>query len=106
MIALDTNKTKNDKVVEIKKIGVLSLAKICAFLYLIPGIILGTTIVTEFNRYPPVMSNSVLTWLLNRGAIITFPIGYGIGGFILGLLAGLFYNFLSRKIGGIEIEIE
>jgi hypothetical protein len=105
MIALDKNKTKGGKGVEIKKVGVLSLAKMCAFLYLIPGIILGITIGTEFSRYPPMMSNSVLTWLLNRGAFITYPIGYGIGGFIFGLVGGLFYNFLSRRIGGIEIEI-
>ena len=106
MIALDKSQAKSDKGIEIKKIGVISLAKICAFLYLIPGMILGIAIGTEFGRYPPVMSNSVLAWLSNKRAFITYPIGYGIGGFLFGLLGGLFYNFLSRKIGGIEIEIE
>jgi len=106
MIALQEDKLKGKKVIEIKKVGVLSLAKICAFLYLIPGVILGIYIGTEFSRYPLMASGTVLTWLLNRGAFITYPIGYGIGGFIFGLAGGLFYNFLSRKIGGIEIEIE
>lgn len=106
MIALQEDKLKGKKIIKLKKVGVLSVAKISAFLYLIPGVIIGIYIGTELNRYPPMMSDTALTWLLNKGAFITYPIGYGIGGFLFGLLVGLFYNFLSRKIGGIEIEIE
>lgn len=106
MITLQEDELQGKKVIEIKKVGVLSLAKISAFIYLIPGIIVGITMGPEFGRYSPTISKSVLTLLLNKGAIITFPIGYGIGGFLFGLLGGLFYNFLSRKIGGIEIEIK
>jgi hypothetical protein len=106
MITLQEGELKGKKVIKIKKICVFSLAKINAFLYLIPGLIMGVHLSISFSRFPPMMSDTILSWLSNRGAFITYPIGYGIGGFIIGLIVGLFYNFLSRKIGGIEIEIE
>jgi hypothetical protein len=106
MITLKEDELKGKKVLRIKKVGVLSLAKICAFLYLIPGLIIGIYLSIEFSRFPPMMTDTILSWLSNRGAFLTYPLAYGVGGFVFGLLGGLFYNFLSRKIGGIEIEIE
>ncbi len=106
MIALQEEELQGKKVVEIKKVGVLSVAKICAFLYLIPGVIIGIYIGTEYGRYSPMLSGTILSWIYRRVSFILFPIMYGTGGFLFGLLGGLFYNFLSRKIGGIEIEIE
>jgi len=106
MIALQEDKLKGKKTIRIKKVGVLSVAKISAFLYLIPGLIIGIHMSIRLSSLPPMMSDTMLSWLANRGTFITYPIGYGVGGFIFGLVGGLFYNFLSQKIGGIEIEIE
>jgi len=39
-------------------------------------------------------------------AIVLFPIFYGVGGFICGLLGGLFYNLAAKMTGGIEFTVE
>lgn len=40
------------------------------------------------------------------GAIILFPILYGIAGLIMGFLSAVIYNAAARFIGGIELEFE
>lgn len=40
------------------------------------------------------------------GAIIYFPIMYGIMGFISGVIMAFLYNLIAGWIGGIEVEIE
>jgi hypothetical protein len=38
------------------------------------------------------------------GAIIVFPILYGLLGFLFGLLSAAIYNLAARIIGGVTIE--
>ena len=88
---------------KVKRIGVLSLAKILGLLYAIFGLIVGAlfAVLSLFGL------NTEETGLFFGSAsiIIIFPILYGIMGFIGGLITAFFYNLIAGKIGGLEVEL-
>lgn len=95
---------------EIKKINILSLAKIyglsMAFIGLILGIFvgfamffLGTFVGTDSNF------SSYFGPSLGILGLLAMPILFGLLGFIFGGLASFFYNLLASWVGGIKIEI-
>ncbi len=91
---------------EIKKIGILSAAKIEAALGAVIGFIagifmalIGTTIMS-FTELP-----GTYGILYGVAAIIILPIIYAGVGFIGGLIIAFFYNVIAGAIGGIEMEL-
>ena len=87
---------------KVKRIGVLSLAKIFGLLYALMGLILGAlfAVLSLFGF------NADETGLFfGTASIIIFPILYGIMGFVGGLITAFFYNLVASKIGGLEVEI-
>ena len=95
--------------VKIKKIGVLSLAKIFGILYAFVGLIFGAFI-TLFALVAPAFSSSntpgLFGALFGVGAIILLPIFYGVLGFVSGLITAALYNLVCSWIGGLEVETE
>ena len=89
------------------KIGVFSLGKIFGAIYASIGLILGA-LMTLLSLLGPVVGywGGVTPLMLGAGAIITFPIFYGIIGFIGGIITALIFNVVARFIGGLEIEVE
>lgn len=90
----------------IKKIGVGSAAKIYGLTLALIGAIIGipyglfmSTIIGDTDSGLPF--GSAFPILM----IIIFPIIYGILGFIFGALFAWIYNFISKKTGGLEIEL-
>ena len=81
----------------VTRIGVMSLAKIQAAILLVFGLILG---VTSFLGALPRGASDI--GLL---ALILFPISYAVGGFMIGIITAGLYNWLARRIGGVEIEL-
>jgi hypothetical protein len=43
---------------------------------------------------------------LGVGAIILFPLLYGLMGFVVGVISGWIYNLAAKIFGGVEIELE
>ncbi len=87
---------------KVKRIGVLSLAKILGLLYTIFGLILGVL----FAVLPLLGFSADETGLFfGSASIIIFPILYGIMGFIGGAITAFFYNLIAKWIGGLEVEI-
>ena len=88
---------------KVKRIGVLSLAKILGLLYAILGLIIGALLslfsVTGF------VGAADVGLFFGTASIIIFPILYGVMGFVGGLITAFFYNFIAGKIGGLEVEI-
>ena len=87
---------------KVKRIGVLSLAKIFGLLYAIFGLIFGALIavLSLFGL------NADETGLFfGVASIIILPILYGVVGFIGGLITAFFYNLVAGKIGGLEVEL-
>lgn len=83
---------------KVKKIGVLSLAKILGLLYAIMGLIVGAFLAI----FAPVGMGALY---FGGAGVAIFPIFYGILGFIGGLITAFFYNLIASKVGGLEVEI-
>ena len=79
---------------KVKRIGVLSLAKISGIFFAIFGLIV--TVFAPIGMKEPYFGTAT---------IIVFPILYGIVGFVGGLITAFFYNLVAGKIGGLEVEI-
>ncbi len=96
---------------EIKRINILSVAKIyglsMAFVGLIIGIFVGFamfffgTFVGPDNNYSSYFGVS-----LGIIGLLAMPILFGLLGLIFGGLASFFYNILASWLGGVKIELE
>lgn len=96
---------------EIKKIDILSLAKIYALSMAFVGLIIGVFvgfIMFFFGTFFGTDTNysSYLGAGLGLLGLLTMPILFGLAGFIFGGLASFFYNILASWIGGVKIEIK
>jgi|GEM_PF-1604029 hypothetical protein len=97
---------------EVKKISKLSLANIAALLYALFGFIVSFTALiytlikvilekeTAGKLAQYIFINLGLDFLIALGVAVIA----GIIGWLVGLIAAAFYNFLAREIGGIKIE--
>lgn len=94
----------------IRQIGVLSAGKIYGIIAGVFGLIFGAFI-SLFSILGASMSamsgtdGGPFMMLFGAGAIILLPIFYGVIGFLGGMLQAWIYNFATRFVGGIEVEI-
>jgi hypothetical protein len=95
----------------VRRVGVLSLAKISGALYGLIGLILGAifslaSIMASALMQSATNGNSRAAFgvLFGAGAIILLPILYGVIGFVSGLITGVLYNALAGVVGGVELE--
>jgi len=100
---------------QIKKLGVLSVAKIQAFVGFVVGLILGILYFLIFAIFGAVIMSMAgrdgaaaggITIVYGIAALIGFPIFYAVAGFVGGAIVTLIYNLVARFVGGIEIEVE
>lgn len=97
---------------KLRRIGAISLAKICGILYGAIGLIIG--LMVSFAVILGVVVGSRLEnsieplagTFIGLAAIFLFPIFYGIIGFITGLFSAGIYNLATRFVGGLELEFE
>lgn len=101
---------------ELKRVGVWSVAKISGALYAGIGLIigaifalisllgagLGAGLAGEGQGGAP----AFLGALFGVGAIIFLPIFYGLIGLVGGAISGGLYNLFARLVGGIELQLE
>ena len=95
----------------LKRIGVLSLAKIVGAVYAVFGVLgglffmslsfLGAGIAAANEDVPPFIG-----MLFGVGAIIILPLLYACMGFVFGALSAALYNLFSGMVGGIEVELQ
>jgi hypothetical protein len=97
----------------LKRVGVLSAAKIAGALYASMGLIIGCIIAvisalgagfaaaTQTSGAPGWM-----TALFGVGAVILLPILYGILGLVGGAIGAALYNLFSGLVGGLELEMQ
>lgn len=95
----------------VRRIGVLSLGKVMGCIYATLGLIIGA-IFTVFALVGSVVGSiasdsgePLLGILFGVGAIIIFPIFYGLIAFLMGMLLAAIYNFAARFTGGLELEL-
>jgi hypothetical protein len=105
-----------NEIQEVKKINVLSLAKIQAIFGFIFGLLAGifwAIAISWINSsvdYAGTSANAALMRsalpLSGVGAIIILPFLYAIMGFIGGAIIAWIYNLIAGWIGGIELEFK
>ena len=90
----------------LKKIGVLSLAKVYSALMTLMGLIFGLFF-TLINFSLPTLSEVPGPYnLIGVWAIIFLPIFYGILGFVAGGTTAWIYNLVAKYIGGLELDFD
>jgi hypothetical protein len=96
----------------LKRIGVLSMAKIAGILYAAIGVVMGlffAAISSFMGMAGAHMNPDMPSWLgplFGVGAIVLAPLLYGVMGFIGGAIGALVYNLFSSLVGGLELELE
>lgn len=96
----------------LRSVGVLSAGKIMGVLGVIGGLLVGLMFAlislagVAAPQAPGGGDHALPAAFLGVGAIIFFPIVYGIFGFIGGLIYALLYNLAAGLIGGLELEFE
>lgn len=96
----------------IKRVGVVSLAKILGILYGGLGLIFGAIfalISLSGGALGAAAGEELgiagLGVLFGIGAIVFLPIFYGVIGFIGGLISGSLFNLAANLAGGLQVEI-
>lgn len=86
--------------VQIKSLNSTSLAKVLGLMYLILAVIVSPFLIVMVSLEEPIgFAESIFVILF---IIIFYGIAGGIGGFLIGVI----YNFIAKRFGGIEMEIE
>jgi transmembrane protein DUF3566 len=97
----------------IERVEPFSCAKIAGVLYAMLGLVFGAlfSLLAIFGAFasaafatesaPPPLFGT----LFGVGAIVLFPIFYGVMGFIFTLIGALLYNVATKAVGGIEIHV-
>jgi hypothetical protein len=100
----------------IRKLGVLSVAKMYGVICLVIGLLIGIMygvffIIYGFLGASMVGGNAALA--VGGGSIVVgvlfmigIPLMYGAFGFVGGAIGALLYNVFSHFVGGIEIEVD
>jgi hypothetical protein len=96
----------------IKRVGVMSFARVFGILYAFLGLIAGAvfSLIAVFLGALGAQNQNVngplLGVLFGVGAVIALPIFYGAVGFVAGALSAALYNWISSFVGGIQLEME
>jgi hypothetical protein len=95
----------------IKRVGILSVAKIQAAIMAVFGLIIGVIYGLFFMLFGAMMMSQtagggVSTLVIGLLMMVGIPIMYGVIGFIAGAIGALIYNLAAGFAGGIELELE
>ncbi len=95
----------------LKRIGVMSCGKVMGALYGLMGLVIGGlfTLFSLIGAAVGMSTGSEDAWIgavMGVGAVIFFPLIYGIFGFLGGLLSAFLYNLIAGSIGGLELQLE
>jgi len=101
----------------VRRIGVLSLAKMQALLMFVIGLILGVlygvifmifgaAIMASTRGQEGALGGGISTIVVGLVMMIGIPIFYGVLGFIVGLISGFVYNLAAGVVGGIKLDLE
>lgn len=95
----------------VKRIGVVSLAKVMGILYLIFGLIfgfIGTMVVIGAAALGGGGNGADIAVAVGMGVgyMVVLPLIYGMIGVTAGLILGGVYNLVARTTGGIELQLD
>ena len=98
--------------VEIRRVGVLSLALMLGLLYAALGLIIGLFAACAMLLSVGLVASAADDLGIGGGGAIIgllyavcFPILYGVIGFVTGAIVAVLYNIIAGIAGGIKIEL-
>lgn len=100
----------------VKSIGVLSLGKMMGGLYALFGLLIGGFFalfgllgllggLAASVESSDALGGVFASLVFGAGALLFFPVLYGLFGFLGGLLTALIYNLVAGLFGGVELEL-
>jgi len=92
---------------KIKKIKVLSLAYTIALIHLLFGLLQGAVLLIA-KKFPQLtfLQSQELASLTLQQILLYSVVAYAVGGFVLGFLVGVAYNYVVKYTGGISVQLE
>ena len=93
----------------VKRVGPLSCAKLSGTLYALIGLLIGGVFSMVAMAGGAASDNSFSRGIgaaIGVGAIVLFPIIYGLMGFVATLIGAWLYNVVASIVGGIELEVQ
>jgi transmembrane protein DUF3566 len=94
---------------ELKRVGPWSAGRVCGAVYAVMGLIFGLLFACAavVNGMMTRNSDGVAFGAgFGVGAIVVFPILYGVLGVVFGALTAWLYNVFAGMVGGIEVQLE
>ncbi len=101
---------------KIRKLGILSVAKILAVIYLVISLLISVPyglFIIIFSLIGAGSARGEAAFLVGGGGVvmgfvvmIAIPVFYTLVGFVGGAIVALLYNLFAGMVGGIEIEVE
>ena len=95
--------------VVVKKIGVLSAAKMYGAIAAAFGILIGCMFAVAGMigaGFAPEEGSALFGAMFGVGAIILLPLIYGVMGFVSGAIGAALYNLFAAMVGGVSLELE
>lgn len=89
---------------QIRRLGVVQMAKVMGALYFLIGIVIAALVGLFGSMFPGAGNDSVS--LFSGVFLMALPIVYGVIGVISGALIAWLYNVVAGFTGGLEIELE
>jgi hypothetical protein len=107
MAELDYDPRRGDAMV-IKRIGVLSAAKLYAAISFAMGLIVGVffALASVIGMSMGARDESLFGMMFGVGAVVFLPIFYGLMGFVFGAIGAALYNLFAGMVGGLEVETQ
>lgn len=93
----------------IKRVAPFSCGKIAGTLYAILGVFIGAVfslIAMAGGFASDTVGAAGMGAMIGVGAVIVFPIFYGVLGFVGAIVGAWLYNLGAGLVGGIEIEVQ
>lgn len=93
----------------VKRIGPLSFARLSGLLYAVLGLVIGGifSLVALVGGFASDTDGAAgVGAVIGVGAIIVFPIFYGLIAFVATLFAAWLYNVAAGVVGGVEVDVE
>ena len=92
---------------KLEKFGILSVAKFTAIYGVLIGLLIGIFMAVLSSMVTNVLGAQIgVSFFTGYLAIITYPLVYGIGGFIMGIISALLFNLIAKMSGGIEMHFK
>ena len=93
----------------INRIGPLSIAKLSGLLYAIFGLVFGgifSLIAMAGGFASDTAGAAGIGAIMGVGAVVVFPIFYGLLGFVTTLVGAWLYNLAAGVVGGVEVDVQ